>query len=171
MAAGKNPHGRTLCLWLSGRAAHDAHLLLPEPPASSGRLRADDIRLETLNVGGGFPAQYRTPIAPMDAYGTAIARSLDRHFGRTRSQIVAEPGRYLLADAGVIETEVVLVSRRSPNEPRWVYLDCGRVGGLAEMMGEAINYRLVVPTRPAAHPRSRRSAAGRLAGRRSRPYS
>ena len=57
-----------------------------------------------------------------------------------------EPGRYLVADAGVLRTEVVLVSRRSDlDHPRWVYLDCGRFGGLAETMDEAIRYRLRTP--------------------------
>jgi ornithine decarboxylase len=37
----------------------------------------------------------------------------------------------------------VLVSRRDPDDPlRWVYLDIGRFGGLAETEGEAIKYRI-----------------------------
>ena len=58
-------------------------------------------------------------------------------------EIMVEPGRYLVADAGVLRTEVVLVSRRSPlDTERWVYLDCGKFHGLAETMEEAIRYRL-----------------------------
>ena len=54
-----------------------------------------------------------------------------------------EPGRYLVADAGVLRSEVVLVSRRSiEDQERWVYLDCGKFHGLAETMDEAIRYRL-----------------------------
>jgi ornithine decarboxylase len=57
-----------------------------------------------------------------------------------------EPGRYMVADAGVLRSEVVLVSRRSPeDEERWVYLDCGKFHGLAETMDEAIRYRLRTP--------------------------
>ena len=57
-----------------------------------------------------------------------------------------EPGRYMVADAGVLRTEVVLVSRRSPDDvERWVYLDCGKFHGLAETMDEAIRYRLRTP--------------------------
>jgi ornithine decarboxylase len=41
---------------------------------------------------------------------------------------------------------VVLVSRRDPHDPvRWVYLDIGRFGGLAETEGEAIRYRITTP--------------------------
>jgi ornithine decarboxylase len=57
-----------------------------------------------------------------------------------------EPGRYMVADAGVLRTEVVLVSRRSPDDAeRWVYLDCGKFHGLAETMDEAIRYRIRTP--------------------------
>ena len=42
----------------------------------------------------------------------------------------------------MIAAEVVLVSRKDPTDPvRWVYLDIGRFGGLAETEGEAIKYR------------------------------
>jgi ornithine decarboxylase len=44
----------------------------------------------------------------------------------------------------VVSAEVVLVSRRDDNDPvRWVYLDIGRFGGLAETEGEAIKYRIL----------------------------
>ena len=123
-----------------------------EPIALAAELfqsvRARGIRLHSLNLGGGFPAHYSTPVLPITAYGTAIARSLFRHFGRDRPQIVVEPGRYLVADAGIIQTEVVLVARKSyTDDTRWVYLDCGKFGGLAETMDEAIKYRFRVPGR------------------------
>jgi ornithine decarboxylase len=112
------------------------------------RLRADGIEMQALNLGGGFPAHYVSPVPPLSAYASAIEASLSRHFGRQRPRILVEPGRFLVADAGVIETEVILVSRKSSNDAtRWVYLDCGKFGGLAETMDEAIKYRLAVPGR------------------------
>jgi ornithine decarboxylase len=45
-------------------------------------------------------------------------------------KLLVEPGRYSVADAGVLRTEV---SCRSPeDEERWVYLYCGKFDGLAE---------------------------------------
>jgi len=59
---------------------------------------------------------------------------------------VIEPGRFIVGDAGVVSAEVVLVSRRDPDDPvRWVYLDIGRFVGLAETEGEAIKYRILTP--------------------------
>jgi len=109
---------------------------------------ARGIRLHAINLGGGFPANYSTPIQSLDVYGAGIALSLERAFGRNQPQVIVEPGRYLVADAGVIQTEVVLIARKSyKDDTRWVYIDCGKFGGLAETMDEAIKYRLRVPHR------------------------
>jgi ornithine decarboxylase len=52
----------------------------------------------------------------------------------------------MVGNAGVIETEVVLISRKSDeDEVRWVYLDIGKFGGLAETMDESIRYAITTP--------------------------
>lgn len=107
-------------------------------------LRESEIQLKMINMGGGFPAQYRTPIQSMEAYVDVIRTSLDKNFGEDWPDIICEPGRSMVGDAGIIRTEVVLISKKIDNdfEPRWVYLDIGKFGGLAETHGEAITYRL-----------------------------
>ena len=43
----------------------------------------------------------------------------------------------MVGDAGVLQSEVVLISRKSATDrKRWVYLDVGKFGGLAETMDE-----------------------------------
>ncbi len=42
----------------------------------------------------------------------------------------------------MIRSEVVLVSHKMEDGPRWVYLDVGKFGGLIETMDEAIKYRI-----------------------------
>jgi ornithine decarboxylase len=104
------------------------------------------IELKMINLGGGLPARYRDDVAPVDAYAAAIMNAMTKHFGNNLPQMIVEPGRSLVGDSGIIETEVVLVSRKSyDEEARWVYLDIGKFGGLAETMDEAIKYRLQVP--------------------------
>jgi ornithine decarboxylase len=50
----------------------------------------------------------------------------------------------MVGNAGVLKTEVVLVSRKSDDDDkRWVFLDVGKFGGLAETMDEAIRYSLL----------------------------
>ena len=55
---------------------------------------------------------------------------------------MAEPGRGLVAEAGVIVAEVLLVARKDQDDlARWVFLDIGKFSGLAETMDEAIRYQ------------------------------
>ena len=96
-----------------------------------------------LNLGGGFPGTYREDAPSIAEYGVAVRSALRRWFADGNLEVMIEPGRYLVADAGVLRSEVVLVSRRSiEDQERWVYLDCGKFHGLAETMDEAIRYRL-----------------------------
>jgi ornithine decarboxylase len=107
------------------------------------KLARDGIQLDLVNLGGGFPARYRDDVAETDAYGNAIMASLEKHFAGQPISTIAEPGRGLVGDAGVIRSEVVLVSKKDAGEAeRWVYLDIGKFSGLAETMDEAIKYRL-----------------------------
>jgi ornithine decarboxylase len=101
------------------------------------------LTLELLNLGGGLPAHYRAPIQPLTDYAEAIESALTREFGSARPYILIEPGRYLVADAGLIRTEVLLISRKSSHErERWVYLDAGLFNGLDETLDERIHYRI-----------------------------
>jgi len=114
------------------------------PLAAVARLR-DGLRaaggdLAVIDIGGGFPAETLDAAPFDDRYGATIAASLVRHLGAHPPEVMAEPGRALVADAGVLETEVVLVAER--DGVRWVYLDVGLFGGLAEALGESIRYRL-----------------------------
>ena len=69
-----------------------------------------------------------------------------KHFGNRIPETIIEPGRGLVGNAGVIEAEVVLVSKKSgKDETRWVYLDIGRFGGLAETLDESIRYPIRTP--------------------------
>ncbi|MDZ5453524.1 type III PLP-dependent enzyme [Labrys sp. ZIDIC5] len=99
------------------------------------------ITLSMVNMGGGFPAKYLRAMPGVPAYGEAIFNSLRTHFGNQLPETIIEPGRGMVGDAGMIEAEVVLVSKKAEtDEIRWVYLDIGKFHGLAETMDEAIRY-------------------------------
>jgi ornithine decarboxylase len=100
------------------------------------------IALSMVNLGGGFPTRYLKEVPAVKSYGLSIFRALRKHFGNRIPETIIEPGRGMVGNAGMIETEVVLVSRKSEKEGelRWVYLDIGKFGGLAETMDEAIRY-------------------------------
>jgi len=107
-------------------------------------LEARGVMLRMVNMGGGFPSRYRTDVPSIPAYGAAIREALTRHFGDNQPEVIVEPGRGVVGDAGVIQAEVVLVSEKGGDDARrWVYLDAGKFHGLAETMDEAIKYRLL----------------------------
>jgi ornithine decarboxylase len=104
-------------------------------------LAAKGIELKMVNLGGGFPTKYLKEVPTPDAYGRAIDASLRQHFGNRLPETIIEPGRGMVGNAGVIQSEVVLIANKSANDnTRWVYLDIGKFGGLAETMDEAIRY-------------------------------
>ena len=96
--------------------------------------------LATLNLGGGIPISYDARVPGLGVVGDAIAGALGRHFPAL-PRIVIEPGRAVVGSAGTLSCEVVAV-RTGTDGRRWVYLDIGRYGGLAETENEYIRYRL-----------------------------
>ena len=117
------------------------------PVAAAARvfdiLREHGIVLDTLDLGGGFPAHLEGGALPLAAYGAAIETALRRSFddaGLPRPHTLVEPGRSVAGDAGRVVATVVGVLRRG--DTRWVYLDAGVFTGMVETLDEAIRYRI-----------------------------
>lgn len=111
----------------------------------SDYLAEEKIDLKLINMGGGFPASYISRTQNMDVYAEEINRYLFEDFGPAEAlpEIILEPGRSLVAGAGILVTEVVLVSKKSNAAvDGWVYLDAGKFNGLIETWDEAIKYPL-----------------------------
>ncbi|WP_243748858.1 type III PLP-dependent enzyme [Pseudomaricurvus alcaniphilus] len=99
------------------------------------------IDLKMLNMGGGLPGNYLSSTHDIDTYAREIQRFLHDDFGDDLPEIILEPGRSLCANAGILVSEVVLISRKSQTSlHRWVYTDVGMFSGLIETLGEAIKY-------------------------------
>ena len=106
------------------------------------RLKEEDgITLQMINMGGGFPANYIQRTNSLETYAEEIIRFLKEDFGDELPEIILEPGRSLIANAGVLVSEVVLVARKSRTAvERWVYADVGKFSGLIETMDESIKF-------------------------------
>ncbi|MDX5373605.1 MAG: type III PLP-dependent enzyme [Pseudomonadaceae bacterium] len=106
------------------------------------RLKNEDgITLQMINMGGGFPANYIQRTNDLETYAEEITRFLKEDFGDELPEIILEPGRSLIANAGILVSEVVLVARKSRTAvERWVYTDVGKFSGLIETMDEAIKF-------------------------------
>ena len=96
--------------------------------------------LRVLNIGGGIPAEYTSPLVPsVDDIAQEVNVTRTNLFP-AEVETWLEPGRALVARAGVMFCSVLGVARR--NGIRWVYLDAGVFHGLTEAMG-GIAYRIV----------------------------
>ncbi|MBV0912856.1 type III PLP-dependent enzyme [Anianabacter salinae] len=105
--------------------------------------KAAGFDLTLLNIGGGFPAFYGEAIDHPTTYAARVMELVTERFGHV-PHVMAEPGRGLVAECGMIAAEVMLVSRKSETEMhRWVYLDIGKFSGLAETIDEAIRYQFI----------------------------
>ncbi|MEM5541644.1 type III PLP-dependent enzyme [Sulfitobacter sp. AS92] len=143
VAVGLVPFGLSFHVGSQTRKAEFWNPVLDQVAPLWHAARADGHDLQLLNLGGGFPAFYGESIEAPRAYAAAVISAVKARFGDV-PQLMAEPGRGLVAEAGHIAAEVLLVSRKSADDlHRWVYLDIGRFSGLAETEGEAIRYQIV----------------------------
>lgn len=110
-------------------------------------LNKENIKLQMINLGGGFPAHYLNDINPLTTYAAEVKRYLaDDYTEEDMPEIILEPGRSLVASSGVLVSEVVLISHKSYTDlTRWVYTDVGLFQGLIETLGEAIKYPIYTP--------------------------
>jgi ornithine decarboxylase len=122
---------------------------IAEAASISSKLADYGIDLPLLNIGGGLPGPYVPALPPLADYLTSICRSVVHHFDTAELPLpglILEPGRFLVADSGLLRAEVVLVTRKSAmDDHRWVYLDCGCYNGMAE--SGVITYPLSTPDR------------------------
>jgi ornithine decarboxylase len=93
-------------------------------------LAEDRVSIEMLNVGGGFPARYASPVPDLDDVADAIFPALAEDLPYVPPQLAAEPGRYLVAESAVLVAGVI--GREVRAGQSWVYLDVGAYNGLIE---------------------------------------
>jgi ornithine decarboxylase len=92
------------------------------------------IKLSIVDLGGGWPNQFRGKPVPSISENAAIVRELmDKHFGYLDSQkptLILEPGNYLSAAAGVTKANIINIDE-VPNKPGMLRcaLDAGMFNG------------------------------------------
>jgi ornithine decarboxylase len=95
-------------------------------------LAADGIRLELLDLGGGFPAGYADAAPPpLEDFADVIRAGIERLPYRP-PVLAIEPGRALVAEAGVMVATVIGLAERAGR--RWVHLDVGAFNGFMEAL-------------------------------------
>lgn len=121
-------------------------------------VRRDGLDLTTLDLGGGFPVDYRDAgDALLETVTAEIRAALDDHLP-TGVAVIAEPGRSLVADSAVIITTVI--GRETRYDEEWLYLDTGVFQSLLETLEFGRLLQPIVPLDRAADPSVRFTVAG-----------
>jgi len=90
-----------------------------------------------LNIGGGYPVRHVKPIPSIEMIGEVVNEGL-KAFPED-VQVIAEPGRYLVSDAGYFVCRVLATANRSGK--RWMHWDAGMFGGIIETT-EGLKYKI-----------------------------
>src|SRR5918993_3103875 len=95
------------------------------------------LRPRLLNIGGGYPVRHVRPIPSIEVIGAVVNEGL-KAFPED-VQVIAEPGRYLVSDAGYFVCRVLGTAARGGK--RWMHWDAGLFGGVIES-SEGLRYRV-----------------------------
>jgi ornithine decarboxylase len=95
------------------------------------------LRPRLLNIGGGFPVRHVKPIPSVETIGAVVNEGLKAFPDDV--QVIAEPGRYLVSDAGYFVCRVLGTATRAGR--RWMHWDAGLFGGVIES-SEGLKYRI-----------------------------
>ena len=107
------------------------------------RLQQSGIALRMLDIGGGFPAPYADPVPDLHEIACRVRAAVDELPYRPPA-LIAEPGRYLVAESGVLIASVLLVQERA--DGRWVFVDVSGYHGLMEALQTGGQWRFPVWT-------------------------
>jgi len=79
-------------------------------------------RINILDIGGGFPVKYNNKSKSFKVLAKKLNAEIDRLFPKTM-EILAEPGRFMVANAGILVTKIIGKAVR--DEKICYYLDDG----------------------------------------------
>lgn len=111
------------------RAIADTITLIDDLEARLG------MRFGVLDIGGGFPVAYDEPVASIEDVAARIRPVLEPH--ADRFDIIAEPGRVMVADCMTLISSVVGIAERG--DGRWYYLDDGLYGSYSNVLTEDVH--------------------------------
>jgi len=94
-------------------------------------LQSNNISVGMLDIGGGFPGFYGKKLPGIAEYGAHINQALVQHLPY-KVRVVAEPGRYIAANAGTLTTTIIGVAKRG--KKTWLHLDAGAFNGVMEAL-------------------------------------
>ncbi|MBI4205421.1 MAG: type III PLP-dependent enzyme [Betaproteobacteria bacterium] len=102
------------------------------------KMRLAGLTPRLLNIGGGYPVRHVKPIPSIERIAEVVNHAIRDIPQNVR--VMAEPGRFLVSDAGYFVCRVVGTATRSGK--RWMYWDAGVFGGVIETT-EGLRYDII----------------------------
>ena len=102
------------------------------------KMRLAGLTPRLLNIGGGYPVRHVKPIPSIERIAEVVNHAI-RDIPQS-VRVMAEPGRFLVSDAGYFVCRVVGTATR--NGKRWMYWDAGVFGGVIETT-EGLRYDIL----------------------------
>ena len=99
------------------------------------------IELEVLDIGGGFPAPYRTDAPSIESFCQSISGGLQDVFGDLNIRLIAEPGRGMCADSVSLITKVI--GKNTRWDMPWYIIDDGLYGSFSGKVFDHIDYPIL----------------------------
>jgi ornithine decarboxylase len=93
------------------------------------KLQVHGIKIKFLNIGGGFPVEYTEKVPDFEQIAKQIRASVEEHIPYA-VELYAEPGRFLVAEAGLMVSTII--GREKRDTAGWLFLDVGSFNGLIE---------------------------------------
>lgn len=139
---GLNPVGITFHVGSQCTNIYNWNTALDKAKALWDIAERNGIRLNLLNIGGGYPIKYTKHVVEVDAIEKNVNNLIYEKFPHD-VRIFIEPGRAVVGDAGIFVTSVLGKAKRA--DENWLYIDVGVFNGLMESVG-GIKYSYIVET-------------------------
>jgi ornithine decarboxylase len=107
------------------------------------KARQEDLNLEMIDIGGGFPVRYIDENINLESMCKTIVDHYRNLFG-DEVMLVAEPGRSIVGDAAILVTKVISESVREGRN--WLYFDDGTYGSFLEVLLYKMNFPMKTNT-------------------------
>jgi ornithine decarboxylase len=96
-------------------------------------------KIKILDIGGGFPAPYHRDVEPIQVLARKINAEIDRLFSKD-TEIIAEPGRFVVASAAVSIAKIIGKARRDGKT--CYYIDDGVYSTFSGIIFDHCQYHL-----------------------------
>ena len=153
---GLNPVGVTFHVGSQCTNAYNWNIALDKTKTLWKAAGERGMRLDLLNMGGGYPINYTKSVIGIEAIEKNVNSLIYERFPEN-IEVHIEPGRAVVGDAGIFVTSVIGKARRDDTD--WLYLDVGVFNGLMESVG-GIKYSYIPESRGQTGQRKSWTVAG-----------